>query len=117
MRAIDSDLLFGVHMGRANHLWEVDDHGLTALSTNEDVELIEVPVDETRPCKSHDEIHESGVQFSGRWKLCDLAAVDILVIISQDIVIGTYSGYASMNSMSIVWRAWSIGLGTGNSCS
>ena len=44
MRAIDSDLLFGVHMGRANHLWEVDDHGFAAFSANENIELIKIAV-------------------------------------------------------------------------
>ena len=64
MRAIDSHVLFGVHVRRANHLWEVDDHRIATFSTNENIELVEIAVDEACACKSHDEIHEGGVQFS-----------------------------------------------------
>jgi len=47
-----------VFMPRADHLREINDDRFSRLSTNKDVKLIEVAVNETGMSKSNDEIHQ-----------------------------------------------------------
>ena len=45
-------------MPRADHLREINDDRFSRLSTNKDVKLIEVAMNETGMSKSNDEIHQ-----------------------------------------------------------
>lgn len=49
-------------MSRRNHLGEVDDDRLVCLALDEDVELVEVTVDQTRSRKTHNHLHQLSVQ-------------------------------------------------------
>jgi hypothetical protein len=53
-------------------LREINHHGFAVAVTNEDVELVEVPVYESRMRESDDEVHQLRVEFAGRRYLVDL---------------------------------------------
>jgi hypothetical protein len=53
-------------------LRKIDHHGFAVAVANEDVELVEVPVYESRMRESDDEIHQLRVEFARRRNLVDL---------------------------------------------
>jgi len=53
-------------------LREIDHNGFAVAVSNEDVELVEIPVYESRMRKSDDEVHQLRVEFARRRHLVDL---------------------------------------------
>lgn len=51
---------------------EIDHNGFAVAVSNEDVELVEIPVYESRMRKSDDEVHQLRVEFARRRHLVDL---------------------------------------------
>lgn len=66
---------FCIFVRGANHLWEIDHYGFAVAVTNEDVELVEVPVYESRKRESDDEIHQLRVEFARRRNLVNLTSL------------------------------------------
>ena len=53
-------------MSGRHHLREVDEHGVPRLSSDEDVELVKVTVNESGASETEDEGHESCVEVRRR---------------------------------------------------
>ena len=49
---------FGIFMRRTDHLRKVDHDRFTIATANEDVEFVEITVNESRLCKSDDQVHQ-----------------------------------------------------------
>jgi hypothetical protein len=47
----------------ANHLREINQHGLPILSPNQDIKLVEIAMDQSRMRETNDQSHELGVQL------------------------------------------------------
>jgi hypothetical protein len=56
---------FSVFVGRAHHLWEVDEDRLSIVPSYQNVKFIEVSVYKTSLSKPYNEIHEIRVKLSG----------------------------------------------------
>jgi hypothetical protein len=48
---------FGIGMPCADHLREVDHYWFTCISSNEDIELVEITVNKTTMSKPYDQVH------------------------------------------------------------
>jgi hypothetical protein len=58
---------FRVLVRGADHLREIDNDRLTVVSTDEDIELVEIAMDQASARKLDDEVHQRGEQlFGGR---------------------------------------------------
>lgn len=58
----------------ADHLREINDNRFSRLSTDKDVELVEVTMNEAGMSKSNDEIHQLRIQFSRGRQLGNLSS-------------------------------------------
>lgn len=102
----------------ADHLGKIDDNRLPRFAPDENVELVEVTMYQSCTGKSNDEVHERRIQLSWGRYFRNLPS-EFIVRKTKKLAHrrSTYKGYASMNSINIVCRAWSIGVGTGKLCS
>ena len=48
----------GILMGRADHLWEINDNWIAGITADEDVELVEVAMDKASLCQADNDVHE-----------------------------------------------------------
>jgi hypothetical protein len=83
------DVPLRVLVRRADHLWEVDDDWIARLSSNQDIELVEIAVDEAGLREANNKVHESGVQLARRADVGNLTSAIKLARSGRRTVEGT----------------------------
>jgi len=59
-------------MRRADHLWKVDNDRFTGISSDENIEFIEITMNKAGVGEPHDDVHQCRVEVAWGGYICNL---------------------------------------------